>query len=65
MDMDHQLHRSSNLVVFIECSRAKDVSLGKVLIPKFSECYDDKTKEIKLILKIVDGNEMAFIELVL
>jgi hypothetical protein len=41
------------------------VSLGKVLIPKFSECYDEKTKEIRLILKIVDGNEMAFIELVL
>jgi hypothetical protein len=43
----------------------KDVSLGKVLIPKHFEVFDDKTDEGKRILRIIDLNEMAFIELVL
>jgi hypothetical protein len=39
--------------------------LGKVLIPKSSEVFDEKTDEGKRMLRIIDLNEMAFTELVL
>jgi hypothetical protein len=39
--------------------------LGKVLIPKYSEMFDEKTNEGKRMLRIFDFNEMAFTELVL
>jgi hypothetical protein len=39
--------------------------LGKVLIPKSSEVIDEKTDEGKIMLRIIDLNEMAFTELVL
>jgi hypothetical protein len=39
--------------------------LGKVLIPKSSEVFDEKTDEVKRMLRIIDLNEMAFTELVL
>jgi hypothetical protein len=37
-----------------------DVLLGKVLIPKSSEVFDENTDEGKRISKIIDLNEMAF-----
>jgi hypothetical protein len=46
-------------------SGIKYVFLGKVLIPKSSEVFDEKTDEGKRILRIIDINEMAFTELVL
>jgi hypothetical protein len=46
-------------------SGIKDVLLGKVLIPKSSEVFDEKTDEGKRMLRIIDLNEMAFTELVL
>jgi hypothetical protein len=46
-------------------SGIKDVLLGKVLIPKSSEVFDEKTDEGKTILRIIDFNEMTFTELVL
>jgi hypothetical protein len=46
-------------------SGIKDVLLGKVLIPKSSEVFYEKTDEGKRMLKIIDLNEMAFTELVL
>jgi hypothetical protein len=39
--------------------------LGKVLFPKSSEVFDEKTDEGKRMLRIIDINEMAFTELVL
>jgi hypothetical protein len=45
-------------------SGINDVLLGKVLIPKSSEVFDEKTDEGKRILRIIDLNEMAFIKLV-
>jgi hypothetical protein len=39
--------------------------LGKVLIPKSSEVFDEKTDEGKRMLRIIDLNEMAFTEQVL
>jgi hypothetical protein len=39
--------------------------LGKVLIPKSSEVFDEKTDEGKRMLRIIDLNEMAFTSLVL
>jgi hypothetical protein len=39
--------------------------LGKVLIPKSPEAFDDKTYEGKRMLIIIDLNEMAFTKLVL
>jgi hypothetical protein len=39
--------------------------LGKVLIPKSSELFDENTDEGKRMLRIIDLNEMAFTELVL
>jgi hypothetical protein len=46
-------------------SGIKDVLLGKVLIPKSSGVFDEKTDEGKRMLRIIDLNEMAFTELVL
>jgi hypothetical protein len=47
-------------------SGIKDVLLGKALIPKSSEVFDEKTdEEGKRMLRIIDLNEMAFTELVL
>jgi hypothetical protein len=46
-------------------SGIKDVLLGKVLIPKSSEVFDEKTDEGKIMLRIIDLNEMAFTKLVL
>jgi hypothetical protein len=39
--------------------------LRKVLIPKSSEVFDEKTDEDKRMLRIIDFNDMAFTELVL
>jgi hypothetical protein len=39
--------------------------LGKVLITKSSEVFDEKTNEGKRMLRIIDLNEMAFTKLVL
>jgi hypothetical protein len=39
--------------------------LGKVLIPKSSEVFDEKTFEGKRMLRIIDLNDMAFTKLVL
>jgi hypothetical protein len=39
--------------------------LGKVLSPKSSEVFDEKTDEGKRMLRIIDLNEMAFTKLVL
>jgi hypothetical protein len=39
--------------------------LGKILIPKYSEVFDEKTDEGERMLRIIDLNEMAFTELVL
>jgi hypothetical protein len=46
-------------------SGTRDVFLGKVLIPKSSEVFDEKTDEGKRMLRIINLNEMAFTELVL
>jgi hypothetical protein len=46
-------------------SGIKDVLLGKVLMPKYSEVFDEKTDEGKRMLRIIDLNEKAFTELVL
>jgi hypothetical protein len=46
-------------------SGIKDLLLGKVLIPKSPEVFDEKTDEGKRMLRIIDLNEMAFTELVL
>jgi hypothetical protein len=46
-------------------SGIKDVLLGKVLIPKSSEVFDEKTDEGNTILRIIDLNEIAFTKLVL
>jgi hypothetical protein len=46
-------------------SGIKDVLLGKVLIPKSSEVFDEKTDEGKRMLRIIDLNEIAFTEPVL
>jgi hypothetical protein len=46
-------------------SGIKDVLLVKVLIPKSSEVFDEKTDEGKRMLRIIALNEMAFTELVL
>jgi hypothetical protein len=43
----------------------KDVLLGKVVIPKSSEVFDEKTDEGKRMLRIINLNEMAFTKLVL
>jgi hypothetical protein len=37
-------------------SRIKDVLLGKVLIPKSSEVFDEKTDEGKMMLRIIELN---------
>jgi hypothetical protein len=41
-------------------SGIKDVFLGKVLIPKSCDVFDEKTDEGKRIMRIIDLNEMAF-----
>jgi hypothetical protein len=46
-------------------SGIKDVLLGKFLIPKCSEVFDEKTDEGKRMLRIIDLHEMAFTELVM
>jgi hypothetical protein len=39
--------------------------LGKILIPKSSEVFDEKTDEGKRMMRIIDLIEMAFTKLVL
>jgi hypothetical protein len=39
--------------------------LGKVLIPKSPEVFDEKKDEGKIMLRTIDLNEMAFTRLVL
>jgi hypothetical protein len=51
---------SEKFLVEAKRSAIKDVLLGKVLIPKLSEVFDEKTDEGKRILRIIDLNEMAF-----
>jgi hypothetical protein len=46
-------------------SGMKDILLGKVLIPKSSEVFVEKTDEGKRMLRMIDLHEMAFTELVL
>jgi predicted nucleic acid-binding protein len=54
-----------NFLAKVMCLGIKDVLLGKVIIPKSSEVFDEKTDEGKSILRIIDLNEMDFIELVM
>jgi hypothetical protein len=46
-------------------SEIKDILLGKVLIPKSSEVFDEKTDEVKRMIRIIDFDEIAFTKLVL
>jgi hypothetical protein len=56
---------SKKLLAKAKGSGIKDVLLGKDLIPKSSEVFDEKTDEGKRMLRIIDLNEMAFTKLVL
>jgi hypothetical protein len=55
----------SEILAKAKRSGIKDVLLGKVLIPKSSEVFDERTDEGKRMLRIIDLNEMALTELVL
>jgi hypothetical protein len=56
---------SEKFLAKVKNSGIKDILLGKILIPKSSEVFDEKTDEGKKKLRIIDLNEMAFTELVL
>jgi hypothetical protein len=48
---------SEKFFATVKRSGIKDVLLGKDLIPKSSEVFDDKTDEGKRMLRIIDLNE--------
>jgi gag-polypeptide of LTR copia-type/Zinc knuckle len=43
----------------------KDVLLGKLLIPKIDESFDEASDQGKRMLKVIEFNEIAFTELIL
>jgi hypothetical protein len=44
---------------------ARSQALGKILIRKSSEVFDEKTEEGNRTLKIIELNEMEYIEIVM
>jgi hypothetical protein len=56
---------SEKFITKATLSGIKDKFLGKLLIPKYSEVFDEKTDEGKKMLRIIDLNEMAFTKQVL